>query len=184
MSRSSNARFVKPRLEKLEDRALPSFLLSGNVVSQLATPLNNMVADMKSASTDLQAQFALIKNNTAPTNTFAGAETVADKAVADWQRILNDSSAITALSKNYQTVLGAIVLAEFQAGDALDLIILNFGSAFGLHPLDPLTTPVTQANGIVNDPTLQSIVNTNLHTLNTHVDSTTPISQETFTPTF
>lgn len=183
MSRSSNVP-VKPMLEKLEDRALPSFLLSGNVVSQLATPLNNMVADMKSASTDLQAQFALIQNKTAPANTFAGAELVADKAVADWQRIVTDSSAITALSKNYQAVISSIALAEFQAGDSLDLIILNFGSVFGLHPLDPLTTPVAQANKIVNDPTLQGIVNSNLHTLNTFVDSTTPISQVTVTPTF
>ncbi|HTU90114.1 MAG TPA: hypothetical protein VMF69_08575 [Gemmataceae bacterium] len=46
MSRSSNVRFIKPMLEKLEERALPSFLLSGNAVSQLATPLNNMVTDM------------------------------------------------------------------------------------------------------------------------------------------
>lgn len=184
MSRNSNVRFVKPILEKLEDRALPSFLLSGNAISQLATPLNNMVTDMKSASTDLQAQFTLISNKTAPANTFAGAEVVADKAVADWQRILNDSAAIKALSSDYQNAISTIVFAEFQSGDSLDLIILNFGSFFGLHPLKPLTDPVTQANNIVTDSTLQSIVSTNLHTLNNFVDSTTPIAQETVTPSF
>ena len=184
MSRNSNVRFFKPMLEKLEDRALPSFLLSGNAVSQLATPLNNMVNDMKSASTDLQAQFTLIKNNTAPANTFAGAEVVANMAISDWQRILNDSAAIKALSGAYQNAISTIVFAEFQGGDSLDLIILNFGSFFGLHPLKPLTDPVTQANNILTDPTLQNIVNTNLHNLNSHVDSTTPIAQETVTPSF
>jgi hypothetical protein len=178
-----NTRVVKPSLEKLEDRIQPSFLLNG-AVQQLATPLNNIVSDMKSASTDLQAQFTLIKNNTAPTNTFAGAEVVANKAVADWQRILNDSAAIKAIVSAEQTFIRAAAFGEAAAGDTTDLLILFLGPLLGIDPTKALSDTVTQANTILNDPTLQGIVNTNLHTLNTHVDSTTPIAQETFPVTF
>lgn len=183
MSRNLTTRFVQPMLEKLEDRALPSFLMSGNIVSDLAKPLTNMVADMKSASTDLQAQFTLIKNNTAPTNTFAGAEVVADKAVSDWQRILNDAASIKAVVNAETAFIRAVAFAEVSTGDTTDAILLFFGPLLGLDPLKALTDTVTQANTILNDPTLQSIINTNLHTLNTHVDSTTPIAQETVAPT-
>ncbi len=183
MSRGMNTRLVKPILERLEDRIQPSFLLNG-AVQQLVTPLNNIVSDMKAASTDLQAQFTLIKNNTAPTNTFAGAEVVADKAVADWQRILNDSSAIKAIVNAELTFIRAAAFAEAAAGDSTDAVLLFLGPLIGLDPTKALSDTVTQSNTILNDPTLQGIVNTNLHTLNTHVDSTTPISQETFPVTF
>ncbi len=180
----TTTRFAKPRLEQLEERDQPSFLLGTNAVQQLATPLNNMVKDMQSASTDLQAQFTLIKNNTPPTNTFAGAEQVADKAIGDWQRILNDAASIKATSAADLAFIRAVAFAEFQAGDSLDLVILTFGPLIGFNPTKPLTDAVDQANKILNDPTLQSIVNTNLHTLNTHIDSTLPISQVTVAPTF
>lgn len=184
MSRASTARFVKPTLEQLEERSQPSVLLFGNGVQQLAQPLNNMVSDMKSASTDLQSQFNLIKNVQAPANTFPGAEVTANKAVADWQRILNDSAAIKATVNADLLFIRAVAFSEFQAGDPTDLIILTFGPLLGFNPTKALTDTVTQANNILNDPTLQSIVNTNLHSLNTFVDSTTPISQETFPVTF
>src|SRR5579871_6279597 len=95
MTRRSKICFVKPILELLEDRSQPSILLTG-AVQQLATPLNNIISDMNSASTDLQLQFSLIKGNTAPANTNAGAQTVQMQAVGDWQRILNDSAALKA----------------------------------------------------------------------------------------
>lgn len=184
MSRNLNARFVKPMLENLEERALPSFLLGGNAVQQLATPLNNMVTDMQSASADLKAQFTLLKNNTPPANTFAGAEKIETIMVSDFQRILTDQAAIKALSAIDVTVLNSIATSEFIEGDPTDLIILDFGGIFGFHPLTPLTTPVTNAANVVNDTTLQTDVSTNLHTINTFIDSTTPINQVTFTPSF
>lgn len=52
-----------------------------------------------------------------------------------------------------------------------------FGSLIDFDPTKALTDTVTQANNIVTDPTLQSIVNTNLHTLDNFVDSTKPIGQ-------
>jgi len=139
---------------------------------------------MKSASTDLQAQFALIKNNTAPANTFAGAEVVADKAVADWQRILNDSAAINATVNADTTFISAVAFAELSEGDATDALLVFFGPLIGFNPTTALTNTVTQANNILNDPTLQNIVNTNLHSLDSFVDSTTPIAQVTVTPSF
>ncbi|HEY7152480.1 MAG TPA: hypothetical protein VH575_00840 [Gemmataceae bacterium] len=183
MIRNRTTHFVKPMLEQLEERAQPSFLLSG-AVQQLATPLNNMVKDMQSAQTDLNTQFTLIKNGTAPANTFAGAETTAAKAIADWQRILNDSAAITATSNADLAFIRAAAFAVAGEGDPTDAIILFIGPLIGFNPTSALTTPVTQANNIVNDPTLQMIVNTNLHSLNMFVDSTTPISGVTVTPTF
>lgn len=189
MSCTSNVHFAKPMLEKLEDRALLSFLLSGNAVSQLATPLNNMVSDMKSAASDLKTQFNIIQTQTPPGTgplglTFNGAEQVTGKMIADWQRILSDQAAVKTLSSNYQTAIGIIALAEFQEGDALDLIILDFGSLIGVHPLASLTSIVNQADSIATDSTLLNIVGQNLHTVNSYVDSTLPISQEVVTPSF
>src|SRR5690348_13409587 len=145
MSRNSNASFVKPKLEQLEDRVQPSFLLSG-AVQQLTPPPNNILTDMKNASTDLQAQFTLIKNNTAPTNTFAGAEVTADMAVADWQRILNDSAAIKATVNAELAFIRAVAFAEFSEGDSTDAILVLFGPVIGFDPTKTLTNDVTQAN--------------------------------------
>lgn len=183
MSCNKNVRWGKPCLEVLEGRSLPSVLLSG-AVGQMAQPLNNMVADMQSAATDLKTQVTPILNNTAPANTYAGAEINFGKAVADWQRILVDQHAIQAVSSADVNALHAIAFAEFQAGDPTDLILLNFGHFFNFDPTKALTDPVTKANNIVNDTTLQNLVNTNLHNINFHVDSTNTIAQETTVPTF
>lgn len=186
MSRNSNVRFVKPRLEELEERAQPSFLLGTNAVQQLAEPLNNMVTDMNNAATDLKAQFAAIQANNAAsgTNTYAGAEKVETMAVGDWQRILNDSAAIKATVNADMNFIQTAAFAEFQAGDSLDLAVLLFGHFVGLEPTKPLSDAVTQATDIFNDPTLQNIVGTNLHTVNFHVENTTPISGVTVPPKF
>lgn len=191
MSRNSNTTFVKPQLEQLEERSLPSFLINGLFTAQgptnvqnLATPLNNMVKDMQSAQTDLNTQFTLIKNVTAPANTFAGAEVTAGKAIADWQRILTDNAAITAVSNADMAFIRQAAIAELGEGDQTDAVIVFLTPFFKLNTFTALTTPVTQANTIATDPTLLSIVGMNLHSLNTFVDSTTPISQVTVTPTF
>ncbi|HEY7329606.1 MAG TPA: hypothetical protein VH592_18350 [Gemmataceae bacterium] len=183
MNRFTKGRSVKPILEQLEDRIQPSFLLAG-AVQQLTTPLNNMISDMKTAQTDLQAQFALLVANTPPANTFPGAEVIADKMVSDFQRILNDAAAIKAIVANEVAFIQAAATAEFTEGDNTDLLILLVGPLIGFTPTKSLTDLVTQANNILNDPNVQSIVNMNLHTVNTHVDSTTPIVQETVAPTF
>jgi hypothetical protein len=73
-------------------------------------------------------------------------------------------------------------LGELQLGDTTDAVLLFFGSLIGFDPKKALTDTVTQANNLVTDPTLQSIVTTNLHTLDNFVDSTTPIAQVTVTP--
>lgn len=183
MSRSTNVRWGKPCLEVLEGRSLPSVLLSG-VVGQMAQPLSNMVSDMQSAATDLKTQVTPILNNTAPANTYAGAEIAEGKAIADWQRILVDQHAIQAVSSADVNALNAIAFAEFQAGDATDLLLLDFGHFFNFDATKALTDPVSKANNVVNDTTLQSLVNTNFHTINLHIDSTNTIAQETTVPTF
>ena len=50
-----SVRCTKPALEVLEERSLPSFLLSG-ALNQLAQPLNNMVADLNAAKTALTTE--------------------------------------------------------------------------------------------------------------------------------
>lgn len=181
MIRSSKVRSVKPILERLEDRIQPSFLLAG-AVQQLAKPLNNTLSDMQSASTDLQAQFTLIKNQTAPANGYAGAQMTQNKAVADWQRILNDSAAIKATVNTEAAFIHAAAFAELAEGDNTDAILLVFGPLFGFNPINALTDIVPQADKIVTDPTLQKIVNTNLNSLSPWIDSTTPISDVTVAP--
>ena len=186
MSRTKSVSFIKPMLEQLEERAQPSFLFGSNAIQQLAQPLNNMVTDMTNAQNDLGAQFAKLQANSAAagTNTFAGAEKVAEIMVSDWQRILSEAAAINATVNADVAFINTVAFSEFTNGDSLDLIILRFGPAIGFNPLTPLTNTVTQANNILNNPNSQSIVNLNLQTVNNHIDSTTPISQVTFNPTF
>src|SRR5215469_16775497 len=60
MKRKSSVRFVKPRLEKLEDRVQPSFLLSGTVQQQLLPPLQAMLTDLQAAKDHLQNNFTML----------------------------------------------------------------------------------------------------------------------------
>lgn len=196
MSRNSNVSFVKPRLEALEERVqpsplvssstatVPSFLLNG-AVAPLATPLNNMINDMNSAASDLKTQFSNLQTNTLPTpGSFDGAQQVTGKMIADWQRILNDSAAITATSNVDMAFIREAAFTEFQQGNATDAILLVFGPLIGFDPTSAITNPVSQANSIVTNATLQSIVNQNLHSVNSLVDTTVPISQLTVAPSF
>ncbi|HEY7312273.1 MAG TPA: hypothetical protein VH643_23115 [Gemmataceae bacterium] len=196
MSRNSKTTTVKPQLEQLEERSLPSFLINGLFTAQgptnvqnLATPLNNMVKDMQSAQTDLNAQFAILNN---PANKPGGAtplgfnqaEQVAGKMIADWQRIVTDNAAITAVSNADQAFIRQAAIAEFGEGDQTDAVIVFLTPLFKLNTFTALTTPVTQANTIATDPTLLSIVGMNLNSVNTFVDSTAPITSVTVVPTF
>ncbi len=104
--------------------------------------------------------------------------------MADWQRILSDSATIKATVSAELAFIRAAAFAEFSSGDSTYALLVLFGPVLGIDPTKSLSNTVTQANNILTDPTLQGIVNTNLHTLNTHVDSTTPISQETFPVSF
>ncbi len=166
-----NSRFnsVKPMLEQLEERALPSFMYPTNTaVQQLAQPLNLAVTDMQNAAADLKAQYHTIvsfgeETTSSPnfTTDLPIAETAYGKAVADYQRIVSDRQAITLGSSAAVTFINAVALSELQAGDFTDYIVLHFGSLFGIpNPTNPLTNPVNQANNIFNDSTLQSDVNT------------------------
>jgi archaellum component FlaG (FlaF/FlaG flagellin family) len=190
MYRRTKIHSVKPMLEQLDERALPSFLLSGNVVPQMAQPLNNMVADMQSASADLKTQYQTIvsfgiedSSNPNFTTDLPVAETAYGKAVGDWQRILTDQHAIQAVSNADLTFLSTVAFMEFSQGDATDLLVLKFGPQLGLNATAPLTNPVSQANSIVNDPTLQADITTDFAPLSP-LYTTATIAQEAQTPSF
>lgn len=190
MNRRTKIHSIKPMLEQLDERVQPSFLLSGNVVQQMAQPLNNMVADMQSAKTDLKVQYQTIvsfgsESTSSPnfTHDLPIAETAYGRAVGDWQRILTDQHAILAVSKADVAFLNAAAFAEFSQGDATDLLVLEFGPSFGLNVTTPLTNPVSQTNSIVNDATLQSEITTDFYPISPLYTHAT-IAQEAQTPTF
>jgi hypothetical protein len=56
----------------------------------------------------------------------------------------------------------AVANAEFAAGDATDLAVLDSGTMFGINATASLTNPVSQAAQIVNDPTVQKEIATGL----------------------
>jgi hypothetical protein len=157
---------VKPCLEPLEERALPSVLLSG-AVDQLAIPLNNLLADMNAAQQDLSLQLEKMKNPGPIKTTYSGVNyfAVADvdhyanaygAATAAWQRMVNHQQAIDAMVKADMAFITAVAHAEFQNGDPIDLAILLFGKQLGLDPTAKLTNIQTQAEKMINNPTVQS----------------------------
>ena len=190
MRRSSDVSTFKPELENLEDRIQPSFLLSG-AVQTLATPLNNMVTDMKNAAADIKnVQFPALtqfgeENASSPTFTthLPIEETAYGKAVADWQRILTDQHAIQALSTADINFINAVAFQEFSNGDALDLIVLRFGPIIGLNATSSLTTPVSQAASVIADTTLQTDITADPAVISA-LYTTTTIQQAGSTPGF
>jgi hypothetical protein len=157
--RRPTSRFFKPTLERLEERAQPSVLFPNNLATQLAAPLNALVADMTAAQKDLATQVGKIPggvvNGGPALPAFA-------QAAADYQRLLTDQKAIGAQSDADVTFLKALAGAEFLSGDATDLLALDIGPMYGINPTAPLTTPVTQTAQILNDPTVQSLIATGL----------------------
>jgi len=190
MNRGTRGIFTKPMLEQLEERAQPSFLLSGNAVPTLAQPLTNMVTDMHNAQADLKVQYQTIvsfgvESIASPNFTIhlPIAETAYGRAVGDWQRILTDQHAIQATSGADMAFISAVAFAEFSQGDATDLLVLRFGPSLGLNVTAPLTNPVSQANSIVNDPTLQTEITTDFEPISPLYTAAT-IAQEAQTPGF
>jgi hypothetical protein len=168
MSRNSKTTIVKPQLEQLEERSLPSFLLGGlfsatgstTVQQNLLPPLNAMFTDMQNAKTDLQTQFTLLHAPPSPI-TDAQADDAFAKGAADFQRMLNDQHAISAIIVADNNFIRAAAFAELaEGGDPTDAIIVVIGPAFGLNPTKALTSVETQANNLINGSDVQTWVNT------------------------
>ncbi len=174
MNRRTEVHSIRPTLEALEGRDLPSFLLSGTVTAALVQPLNAMVQDLQSAKGDLlnQVNTTLLPNNTTFPPGNAG-QTFA-RAVGDFQRMLNDQHAIIATSNADLQFIKLAASAELANGDPIDFLVLNFGQLLGLNVQSQFTTPVTTANNAVNDTTVQSDVAISW-------SYTVPISGQSFT---
>jgi hypothetical protein len=173
MNRKVCNRPVKPWVEVLEGRNLPSFLLSG-AVDQLAIPLNNLLADMNAARQNLLRQIEVMKNPGIPVASNLGAPYFGKGAIigyteafgaatADWQRMVNDQYAIDATVKADMAFITAVAHAGFANGDPTDLAILLFGKHFGIDPTAKLTDIQTQAGKIINDPAVQSQIKASNH---------------------
>ena len=152
-----SVRCTKPALEVLEERSLPSFLLSG-ALNQLAQPLNNMVADLNAAKTALtteQTELVILELNgsakISPVAQFFA------QGAATYQQMLNDVHSIAATSTADLALIKTAAVAELMQGDPMDFLVLNLGPAFGIDVTTPLTTPVDQANTTLHS--VQSIVN-------------------------
>ena len=153
MLSNSKARVVRPCLEQLEDRAMPSFLLGG-AATQMAVPLQGMIKDMQTAlahlTHDLSAGLTAYSNGH-----FSEANHLNAIAVSDLQQLVTDQHAIKAASSADQGFVRAAAFAEFQSGDSLDLAILTFGKMFGLDPMKALTDPAAQADNILQSQEVQ-----------------------------
>jgi hypothetical protein len=178
MSRTVTTPSVKPHLEPLEGRDLPSFLLGGPVAFPLApppggtapllTPLKNTITDMQNTQTDLQTQFNFLVSRSTlatpiPINDATQLGQVGQalrRATADWQRMLNDKASVDALSTADQAFINQAALAEFFfEKDATDLIILVFSPLFGDFRA-PFNDVKTQADNIIAGTTVQDQVTT------------------------
>jgi len=187
MSRRLESRYARPALEVLEARDLPSFLFPGTATASLSQPLNNLNQDLQNHKTDL---LSIVNTTLQPNNTTfppgnAGASFA--KAVGDYQAMLNDQHAIDALSKADLAFLHAAASAELASGDPIDFIVLNFGPLIGLNVQSQFTTPATNADNAVNDPTVKSDVAISW-TYTTPIDNTSftlgSIAAQTTTPSF
>lgn len=159
MSQPQRSRFVKPCLEMLENRDLPSLLLSNpGAIAQFVTPLNNVANDFNGAKNDLAAQVAsLPANGSTIANPAQIGQTFA-KATADFQRMLNDQHGLDLVAKVDVAFFGAVALQEAQQGDPIDLIVLDFGKFFGLNITSQFTNPASSADNAVNSATVQNEV--------------------------
>ncbi len=162
MSRKLNSRLAKPMLEQLEDRYQPSVLMGGNVVPTLVNQVNTVLTDMQQAqvklTTDYNAAVTALGTNPNGDNVRQFVHPFG-KAVADYQQILNDQATIHLMVNTDTTVLQGVALAEFQAGDPIDLIILSFFKGTSFDPTTQLTNVQKQADHIVQDTTLQTEIN-------------------------
>jgi len=162
MSRKLNSRSVKPMLEHLEDRYQPSVLMGGNVVPTLVNQVNTVLTDMQHAqvklTTDYNAAVTALGTNPNGDNVRAFAHPFG-QAVADYQQILNDQATINSMVSTDTTVLQEVALAEFSAGDPIDLVILTFFKGSSFDPTTQLKNVQNQANQFLQDTTLQNEIN-------------------------
>jgi hypothetical protein len=157
MNRNANVGSVKPVLEQLEGRDMPSFLLGG-AVPQLAAPLATINQDLTNSAAALHTDVAAVFS----AGTKQGAEIALGNATADWQRMVTDQHAIQATANANLAFINAAAMAEFQNGDSLDLIVLYFGPAFGIHATSPLTDQMGKADATINGHDVQTDISTNL----------------------
>jgi hypothetical protein len=158
MSHQRDARFIQPTLEALEDRDLPSILLS-DAIDLLLQPMRHMIDDLNIAMGPLRsAQAALVAEQGNPTPANVVAENFAT-AAAYYQRILNDQHAIAATSATDLAFVTAISLIEFQNGDPIDLFLVEFGPLFGFFQVSSLSGPASTADSIIHLPSVQDMVN-------------------------
>ena len=162
MSRKLNTRLVKPMLESLEDRVRPSVLLGGPVVPAMTNQVNMVLTDMQHAqtklTTDYNAAITALGTNPNGDNVRQFVHPFG-QAVADYQQILNDQAAIHSMVSTDTTILQGVAMAEFQAGDPTDLIILSFFKGSSFDPTTQLTHVQNQADQILQDPTLHTEIN-------------------------
>jgi hypothetical protein len=159
-----NIRLVKPMLEQLEDRLQPSVLVGSNVVPTLVNQVNTVLTDMQHAQTKLTTDTNNAANEVALTMTGPNGDDVRvfahdfGKAVADYQRILSDQATIHSMVSTDTAVLQGVAMAEFQAGDPIDLVILSFFKGTSFDPTTQLTHIQTQADKIATDKTVRDEV--------------------------
>jgi hypothetical protein len=158
MNRQQNRRYIQPSLEILEDRDMPSILLSG-ASDLLGQPMRNMINDLNISLGQLRnAQAALVAEQGHPTPANLVAQNFAT-AAAFYQRMLNDQRAIAMTSALDLTFVTTVALIEFQNGDPVDLFIVNFGPLFGFFQVSQLSGPVSTADSIIHLPSVQDMVN-------------------------
>jgi hypothetical protein len=163
MRHNTNVRFVKPMLERLEDRVTPTVLFGPtNVVNTMLTGVNNVLADMKTAQINLKTDFntavTTLTTNPNGDNVRAWSHPFG-KAVADYQQILSDQASIHQMVTTDNAVLQGVAVAELIGGDPVDFIVLTFFPNSGFNPATQLKNVQNQADQIRTDPTVQSEVN-------------------------
>jgi hypothetical protein len=186
MTAKKSVHFVKPALEALEGRSLPSFLLSG-AVAQLAQPMNNMLTDLNSAKTALTSVQTALFNEQFNQDSVATVAQNFAKGAADYQRMLNDAHSIAATSVADLAFINAAAAYEFQHGDPMDYLVLHYGPLLGINATAPLTTPVGQANTTLQS--VQTIANQTYHNVGpsfpVNMEFNLPsIASQTTTPSF
>ena len=181
MTRNSGTRTFRPSLERLETRDLPSFLLTG-ALNQVIQPLQNINKDLNDAANAVKGAFNALTAD--KSNGASSAQVALDfsAGVSSYQRALNDQHTISAGSAAIQAFINIVVIAEFQSGDVIDIIIIDFGSFFNLHPLQPLQNVVANANSTVGG--LQSMVSPTWSGLGSASLSLPSIASQVTTPEF
>ncbi len=181
MIRNSRVRTVKPALERLEMRDLPSFLLTG-ALNNVIQPLQNINKDLNDAASAVKNAFSALTADKSNGATSAQVALDFSAGVSSYQRVLNDQHAIAAEAAGITMFVNAVAATEFLSGDTLDLIVLDFGPIFNIRPLQPLQDLVTSANSTVNS--LQSAVTTSWTGLGVPPINLPSIASQVVTPEF